>query len=38
MPDRVRKLTGKALQIDKIAIAALVPKLVQGRIEQGVIV
>src|SRR5258708_10413633 len=38
MPDRVRKLTGKALQIDKITIAALAPKLVQGRIEQGIIV
>jgi hypothetical protein len=38
MPDRVRKLTGKALQIDEITIAALVPKLIQGRIEQGVIV
>jgi hypothetical protein len=38
MPDRVRKLTGKALQIDEITIAALVPKLVQGGIEQGVIV
>jgi hypothetical protein len=34
----VRKLTGKALQIDEIATAALVPKLVQSRIEQGVIV
>src|SRR5580704_236133 len=38
MPDRVRKLTGNPLQIDEITIAALVPKLVQGRSEQGVIV
>src|ERR1700692_1136728 len=38
MPDRVRKLTGNPLQIDEITIPAPVPKLVQGRSEQGVIV
>jgi hypothetical protein len=38
MPDRVWKMTGQTLQMDEITIAALVPKLVQRRIKQGVIV